>query len=137
MRSAAADSTVATMLETLFSMRSKVLQEREAHLDVLVNNAGAAPSKAALHQLTRILATELADSHIRVNAIAPGRFYSKMTEYLSSDEPAYEREIAGIPLHRWGSASDIAGVALLLATRAGAFITGQIIAVDGGTSLVH
>jgi NAD(P)-dependent dehydrogenase (short-subunit alcohol dehydrogenase family) len=96
-----------------------------------------AASKAALHQLTRVLATELASSHIRVNAIAPGRFHSKMTEWLSGDETAYERDIAGIPLHRWGTASDIAGVALMLATQAGAFITGQIITVDGGTSLVH
>lgn len=96
-----------------------------------------AASKAALHQLTRVLATELADSHIRVNAIAPGRFHSKMTDWLSSDKTAYERDIEGIPLHRWGAASDIAGVALMLATQAGAFITGQIITVDGGTSLVH
>lgn len=96
-----------------------------------------AASKAALHQLTRILATELSDSHIRVNAIAPGRFHSKMTDYLSNDKPAFERELAGIPLHRWGSAPDIAGVALLLATQAGAYITGQIIVVDGGSSLVH
>jgi len=96
-----------------------------------------AASKAALHQLTRILATELADSHIRVNAIAPGRFHSKMTDYLSSDQAAYERELQTIPLHRWGKAPDIAGVALMLTSQAGAFITGQIIAVDGGSSLIH
>jgi len=41
-----------------------------------------------------------------------------------------------IPLHRWGKAEDIAGVAIMLASRAGAFITGQIIPVDGGTTLV-
>lgn len=92
-----------------------------------------AASKAALHQLTRILAVELAASHIRVNAIAPGRFHSKMTDYV--DQAAYEKEIAAIPLHRWGKAPDIAGVALMLASQAGAFITGQVIVVDGGTSL--
>lgn len=92
-----------------------------------------AASKAALHQLTRILATELAPNHIRVNAIAPGRFHSKMTDYV--DQAAYEKEIAHIPLHRWGKAPDIAGVALMLASQAGAFITGQIIVVDGGTTL--
>lgn len=92
-----------------------------------------AASKAALHQLTRILASELADSHIRVNAIAPGRFHSKMTDYV--DPTTYEREIQAIPLHRWGKAPDIAGVALMLAGQAGAFITGQILVVDGGTSL--
>ena len=96
-----------------------------------------ATSKAALHQLTRILATELADDHIRVNAIAPGRFHSKMTEYVSKDEQAYARELENIPLHRWGDATDITGVALLLASKAGAFITGEIIVVDGGTSLVR
>jgi NAD(P)-dependent dehydrogenase (short-subunit alcohol dehydrogenase family) len=94
-----------------------------------------AASKAALHQLTRILATELAESHIRVNAIAPGRFHSKMTDYVSPEE--YERECRGIPLHRWGKAPDIAGVAIMLASQAGAFITGQIIVVDGGTSLAR
>lgn len=94
-----------------------------------------AASKAALHQLTRTLATELADSHIRVNAIAPGRFHSKMTDYVSPED--YEREVRAIPLHRWGKAPDIAGVALMLASQAGAFITGQIIVVDGGTSLAR
>jgi NAD(P)-dependent dehydrogenase (short-subunit alcohol dehydrogenase family) len=92
-----------------------------------------AASKAALHQLTRVLAVELAPSHIRVNAIAPGRFHSKMTDYV--DQATYEKEIAAIPLHRWGKAPDIAGVALMLASQAGAFITGQVIVVDGGTTL--
>jgi NAD(P)-dependent dehydrogenase (short-subunit alcohol dehydrogenase family) len=91
------------------------------------------PSKAAVHQLTRNLAKDLADSHIRVNAIAPGRFFSKMTEYVSKQQ--YEAECAQIPLHRWGKDKDIAGVAVMLASRAGGFITGQIIPVDGGTTL--
>ncbi len=94
------------------------------------------PSKAAVHQLTRNLARDLADAHIRVNAIAPGRFFSRMTEYVSKDQAAYEAECAHIPLHRWGEMADIAGVAVMLASRAGAFITGQIIPVDGGTTLV-
>ena len=94
------------------------------------------PSKAALHQLTRNLATDLADDHIRVNAIAPGRFFSKMTEYVSQDQAAYETECRGIPLHRFGGETDIAGVAILLASQAGAFITGQVIPVDGGSTLV-
>jgi NAD(P)-dependent dehydrogenase (short-subunit alcohol dehydrogenase family) len=96
-----------------------------------------AASKAAVHQLTRILATELAEHHVRVNAIAPGRFYSKMTEYLSDDKPAFEEEVQTIPLRRWGNAPDIAGVAIMLASQAGGFITGQIIAVDGGTTLIR
>ncbi|MFT5571487.1 MAG: NAD(P)-dependent dehydrogenase (short-subunit alcohol dehydrogenase family) [Cryomorphaceae bacterium] len=96
-----------------------------------------APSKAAIHQLTRNLAVKLSDNHIRVNAIAPGRFFSKMTEYASQDKAQYEAEIAVIPLHRWGEESDISGVAIMLSSRAGAFITGQIIPIDGGTSLVR
>lgn len=99
-------------------------------------NYSYGPSKAAVHQLTRNLAKDLAEQHIRVNAIAPGRFFSKLTEYASKNEDAYNAEIAMIPMHRWGEADDIAGVAIMLCSPAGAFITGQIIAVDGGTTLV-
>ena len=102
-----------------------------------VDNFGYAASKSAIHQLTRVLSTELANDHIRVNAIAPGRFYSKMTEFLSNDQAAFEEELKTIPMHRWGEPSDIAGVAIMLASKAGAFITGQIIAIDGGTSVVN
>ena len=94
------------------------------------------PSKAAIHQLTRNLAKDLAEDNIRVNAIAPGRFFSRMTEYVSQDQEAYEAECEIIPLHRWGGETDIAGVAIMLASQAGAFITGQIIPVDGGSTLV-
>lgn len=96
-----------------------------------------APSKAAIHQITRNLAVTLADHHIRVNAIAPGRFFSKMTEYASQNKEVYDAEIEVIPLHRWGSETDISGVAIMLCSTAGAFITGQIIPVDGGTTLVR
>ena len=96
-----------------------------------------APSKSAIHQVTRNLSAVLAERHIRVNAIAPGRFFTAMTEYASQDRAQYESEIAYIPLHRWGEEKDIGGVAVLLASRAGGFITGQIIPVDGGTSVVR
>ncbi len=95
-----------------------------------------APSKAAIHQLTRNLAALLAEDHIRVNALAPGRFFTAMTEYASSDEAQYQKEIAAIPQHRWGEEKDIIGPALMFASNAGAHITGQILAVDGGTTLV-
>lgn len=96
-----------------------------------------AASKSAIHQITRNLATELASSHVRVNAIAPGRFYSKMTEFLSEDKAAFDEELKSIPMRRWGKATDIAGVAIMLSSQAGAFITGQIIPVDGGTTLIN
>ncbi len=102
-----------------------------------LDNFSYAVSKSSIHQMTRVLANELAASHIRVNAIAPGRFYSKLTEFLSSDQAAFEEELQTIPLRRWGEPTDIAGVAIMLASQAGAFITGQIIPVDGGTTLVN
>jgi NAD(P)-dependent dehydrogenase (short-subunit alcohol dehydrogenase family) len=93
-------------------------------------------SKSALHQMTRNLAFALASQHVRANAIAPGRFHSAMTDYAKDDPASYEAELRMIPQHRWGDPEDIAGVALMLASRAGGFITGQILPVDGGTTLV-
>jgi NAD(P)-dependent dehydrogenase (short-subunit alcohol dehydrogenase family) len=108
-----------------------------AGISAATDTLSYAPSKAAIHQVTRNLAVVLADDHIRVNAIAPGRFFSNMTEYASQDKAQYEKEIANIPQHPWGEETDIAGVAVMLASPAGAFITGQIIPVDGGTTLVR
>ena len=102
-----------------------------------LDNYSYAVSKTAIHQMTRVLSTELAPHHVRVNAIAPGRFYSKLTEFLSNDKAAFEAELDSIPMRRWGEATDIAGVAIMLASKAGAFMTGQIIPVDGGTSVVN
>ena len=93
-------------------------------------------SKAGIHMMTRNLAFTLSQQHVRVNAIAPGRFHSDMTEFAKQDPAAYEAELRMIPMHRWGDADDIKGVALMLASRAGAFITGQIIPIDGGMTLV-
>ena len=102
-----------------------------------LDNFAYAAAKSAVHQVTRVLATELAKDHVRVNAIAPGRFYSKMTEFLSNDQDAFEAELESIPMRRWGKDTDIAGVAIMLASQAGGFITGQIIPVDGGTTLIN
>ena len=71
-----------------------------------------------------------------MNAIAPGRFYSKMTTYVSSDADALKQEFDAIPLQRWGGESDIAGIAVLLASQAGAYMTGEVLTVDGGFKLV-
>ena len=68
-----------------------------------------APAKAAIHQVTRNMAVLLAEDNIRVNALAPGRFHTKMTEYVSDHQEAYDAEIRAIPLHRWGSDPDIGG----------------------------
>ncbi len=92
-------------------------------------------SKGAVHQLTDMLANELAEVHITVNAIAPGRFPSKMTKYVMDDKEAYNAEVAEIPLHKWGEPQNIAGAALYLAGPSGSWVTGSHLKVDGGTML--
>ena len=87
-------------------------------------------SKAGLHQLTRHLARRLAAQNITVNAVAPGPFQSKMME--ATIEKFRDQIISGVPLGRIGEPEDMAGIAIYLASRAGAYITGSIISVDGG-----
>ena len=86
-------------------------------------------SKAAFHQLTRHLALQLAPT-ITVNAIAPGPFESKMTEYMF--EHFMDTVIRKCPMGRIGNPDDMAGLSILLASRAGAYMTGTVIPVDGG-----
>jgi NAD(P)-dependent dehydrogenase (short-subunit alcohol dehydrogenase family) len=88
-------------------------------------------SKAAVHQLTRHLAKQLAP-RVTVNAIAPGPFESKM---MAATLSAFGDQIAAsAPLKRIGRPDDMAGTAIFLASRAGSFLTGAVIPVDGGIS---
>ncbi|WP_340108045.1 SDR family oxidoreductase [Pikeienuella sp. HZG-20] len=89
-------------------------------------------SKAAVHHMTQILATELAQKRITVNAIAPGPFQSNMTAFATADAENRDRIGAKTPLGRIGAPDDIAGLMIFLCSRAGAYITGAIIPVDGG-----
>lgn len=90
-------------------------------------------SKAALHHLTRSFAVDLAPRHITVNAIAPGFFESKMTDYVFEH---YKQDIEDdCPLHRVGKPEEIVGIVTYLASRAGAYTNGTVIPVDGGTSI--
>jgi NAD(P)-dependent dehydrogenase (short-subunit alcohol dehydrogenase family) len=95
----------------------------------LMENYSYSASKAAVHMLTRHLAKRLAPE-ITVNAIAPGPFESKM---MAATLEAFGEQIAaGAPLKRIGRPDDMAGAAIYLASRAGAYLTGAVIPVDGG-----
>jgi NAD(P)-dependent dehydrogenase (short-subunit alcohol dehydrogenase family) len=87
-------------------------------------------SKAALHHLTRVLAKELGPRYITVNAVAPGPFESKMM--ASTLRELGDVIAAASPLGRIGRPDDMAGVAVFLSSRAGAYVTGAVIPVDGG-----
>ena len=90
-------------------------------------------SKAALHHLTKAMAVELAPKQITVNAVAPGFFESRMTDYI------FEHYLDDIeddcPLHRIGQPQEIVGIVAYLASKAGSYTNGAVIPVDGGTSI--
>ena len=100
----------------------------------LMGNAGQssyAASKAGIIGFTKSVAKELGSRNIRCNAIAPGFVETDMTGYLKEGEQA-DKYKAGIPLGRFGTAEDIANVTLFLASDMSAYVTGQVIGVDGG-----
>lgn len=96
----------------------------------VMQTVGYSASKGAVISMTRDLATAWAPHHIRVNAIAPGWFPTKMSRAIL--ERFREPMLAAIPMGRFGAPEDIAGTALFLASPASAYITGQTIIVDGG-----
>lgn len=94
-----------------------------------MNNYSYSASKSAVHHLTRHLGADLAPEHINVNAIAPGFFPSKMTAHMLP----HEAEMAKlIPCQRLGNAEDAAGTAIYLCSRASAWVSGNILSLDGG-----
>ncbi|MEO3930610.1 SDR family oxidoreductase [Micromonosporaceae bacterium B7E4] len=99
------------------------------------DNFAYSASKAALHQLTRQLARRVAAEQVTVNAIAPGLFESKMTRFLLDDQAGRDRVTADVPLGRIGRPEDVIGVTRFLASRAGAYLTGTVIRVDGGLAI--
>ena len=99
----------------------------------VLQNYPYSAAKAGVHMLTRHMAHHLLNDHINVNAIAPGLFPSKMTQFLFEqiEDPD---DMAMIPTGRAGQPEDMAGIAIYLASRAGAYLTGGVIPVDGGVS---
>jgi gluconate 5-dehydrogenase len=99
--------------------------------------AAYACSKMGVLALTRTLAVEWAKYGINVNAIGPGYIATDLTAPLQADAQFSQWVLSKTPLNRWGQPEDLIGTAILLASRAGDFITGQIFYVDGGwTALV-
>lgn len=96
------------------------------------DNFSYGASKAAVHMLTRKIANTVAGDSITANVIAPGPFPSKMMAHVL-DDPEHTAQVLGrVPLGRFGTMEDIAGAAIFLASRAGSYVTGAVIPVDGG-----
>jgi NAD(P)-dependent dehydrogenase (short-subunit alcohol dehydrogenase family) len=98
------------------------------------DNFSYSASKAGVHMLARHLAHNVARDNITVNTIAPGPFRSKMMGYLLDDPDSRARIARAVPRKRIGTPEDVAGAVIYLSSRAGAYLTGALIPVDGGLS---
>lgn len=92
-------------------------------------------SKAAVHHMTKVFATEFAPSHITANALAPGPFRSNMTAFATGSDAGAARVARNVPLGRIGEADDLAGAILYLCSAAGSYVSGAILPLDGGMSV--
>jgi NAD(P)-dependent dehydrogenase (short-subunit alcohol dehydrogenase family) len=92
-------------------------------------------SKAAINMLTRAMALELGEYNIRVNALAPGVVQTRFSQALWSNEALMNQEMAHMPLKRIAQPEEIAQIALTMVSGAAAYITGQVLVIDGGGSL--
>jgi NAD(P)-dependent dehydrogenase (short-subunit alcohol dehydrogenase family) len=101
----------------------------------VAERAPYAASKAALEQLTRVLALEWAPHRVTVNCVAPGATLTETRRDVLADPETAARRTRQIPLGRLGTPEDVVGAVLLLASEAGRFITGQTVVVDGGYTL--
>lgn len=98
----------------------------------LANRTPYTSSKGAVVQMTRALALELAPHNILCNAICPGPFLTEMNIPIADSDEAKKFIVGAVPLGRWGRLEEIAGAAVFLASPAASYVTGSMLAVDGG-----
>lgn len=91
-----------------------------------------AAAKAAVAQLTRAAAVEWGPAGVRVLALAPGRSITRMTQQTASGGYSGDRGLDRVPLGRWGTAEEIANLAVLMCSRAASYVTGETVIADGG-----
>jgi NAD(P)-dependent dehydrogenase (short-subunit alcohol dehydrogenase family) len=129
----------------LIQMCAPQMRERKDGAVIIVSSIGglrASPvigayniSKAADFQLARNLAAEFGADNIRVNCIAPGLIKTDFAKALWDNPDTLKRALTGTPLKRIGDPEEIAGAAVYLASKAGAYMTGQMLVVDGGATV--
>jgi NAD(P)-dependent dehydrogenase (short-subunit alcohol dehydrogenase family) len=129
----------------LISMVAPEMRERKDGSIVIISSIGGLRgnavigayniSKAADFQLARNLAHEFGPDNVRVNCIAPGLVKTDFAKALWDDPATLERATKGVPLRRIGEPDEIAGAAIYLASKAGSFMTGQALVVDGGATI--
>jgi NAD(P)-dependent dehydrogenase (short-subunit alcohol dehydrogenase family) len=104
----------------------------QAFVALQAHASAYAVSKGAVAQYTRSLAIELAPAGVRVNAIAPGFFETRMTAGARSNPEVLSRFMARMPLQRFGKPAELAGPVLFLASGLSSYVTGAVLSVDGG-----
>ena len=113
--------------------RGKIINVGSIAFEIVVPNVALyAISKGGMRQMTRALAVDLAKHNICVNAVAPGRFWTKMTDSVFSNPELYDSAVSVIPMGRPGLPAELAGVTVLFASDASDYISGQSVMVDGG-----
>lgn len=142
------DKIMLTNVKSVFwlaNMAIPQMAERGGGVVIIISSIGAlrgsnvnglyGTSKAAEAGLCRALAVEWGPKNVRVNTIAPGLIKTDFARALWEDEERRKKREATTPLRRLGEPKDIGGIAVFLASEAGAFITGQMIIADGGVTI--